>query len=421
MIRKLVLFSIFISAGFCSDVPTEQTAARLRDLLQQKKYVELEQGIDGRLTPADGVLFNGIIANRKNRVDESIKLLEPLATQLALRPPSWRERELLKALADDYSKAFEYAKSADTFSALLNRYGKQLSRREHLGNRNRRDEMQLLRTAPPQTVQLNTASMLQGIRTALGWIEVPVEANGKNELWVLDTGANTSVVTESTARRIGLDLLDGAAQTTDINGSKVSFRIGVLLDLKIGNAVLHNVELPVATDAAFNIEGYQMRGIIGFPVQSALKRITISSDAQVGINSEAANAPGSEMFMEEQTPIAVAKVAGADRLFSLDTGALGSQFGVRFYRTVRSQLTRKMRAKIESAGAGGMRHFRGYKMDRLNLSLGGQDIVLPSATILAEPFGSDLDTFFGNLGQDVFRAYGAYTIDFQNMTFKATK
>lgn len=281
--------------------------------------------------------------------------------------------------------------------------------------------MQLLRTAPPQTVQLHAPSMLQGVRTDLGWIEIPVEANGTNELWVLDTGANTSVVTETTARRIGLVLLDGAAQTTDINGSKVSFHIGVLLELRIGNAVLYNVELPAASDAAFNIMGYQMRGIIGFPVQSALGRITVYSDAHVGINAESANGPGSEMFMEEQTPLAVADAAGADRLFSLDTGALGSQFGVRFYRAVRSQLTRKMRASIELAGAGGLRHFRGYKMERLKLTLGGQDVTLPSTTILAEPNGSDLDTFFGNLGQDVFGAYSAYTIDFQSLTFTATK
>lgn len=83
------------------------------------------------------------------------------------------------------------------------------------------------------------------------------------------------------------------------------------------------------------------------------------------------------------------RTSNCSRWCVVDTGAPGSQFGVRFYRAAKSQLTRKMRAKIESAGAGGMRHFRGYKMDRLNLSLGGQDVILPSATILAQPIGGD--------------------------------
>lgn len=423
MVRKLSLsIALALSiAGLCSAGSLADTAANhLERLLQQKRYLELERSIDQQLSPEESAFFRGIMANRKNQVEESIRLLAPLAPKLAAQAPSWREQEVLRTLADDYSKTFEYAKSADTFSTLLKRYGKALSRQEHRTASDRRDEMRLLRSAPPQTVELNSSSSLPVTRNSLGLIEIPVEANGKAESWVLDTGANTSVVTESTASRIGLKLLDGSAKTGDINGTAVSFRVGVLPQLKIGNAIFHNVELPVASDRALNIAGCQIQGIIGFPVQSALGRITLYADGHVGINSEPAKQPGSELFMEEQMPLAVVKAAGGERLFSLDTGAGGSTFGLRFYKEVKSQLTEAMRANSDLAGAGGTRHLRSYQMPDLALGLGGQEITLPVATILAGPNGP-FDIFFGNLGQDVFGAFKSYTIDFQNMTFTAQK
>ena len=423
MVRKLS-FSIGIAlsiVGFFLAGSLAGTAANhLEGLLQQKRYLELERSIDEPLSLEESAFFRGIMTNRKNQVEESIRLLEPLAPKLAAQGPSWREQEVLRTLADDYSKTFEYAKSADTFSILLKRYGKTLSRQEYRTASDRRDEMRLLRSAPRQTVELNSSARLPVTRNALGLIEMPVEANGKAELWVLDTGANTSVVTESTATRIGLKLLDGSAKTGDINGTAVSFRVGVLAQLKIGNAVFHNVELPVASDQTLNIAGSQIQGIIGFPVQSALGRITIYADGQVGINTESAKQPASELFMEEQMPLAVVKAVGGEHLFSLDTGAGGSTFGVRFYKVVKPQLTEAMRAKSDLAGAGGTRHLRSYQMPDLALGLGGQEITLPAAAILAEPNGP-VDMFFGNLGQDVFGAFKSYTIDFQNMTFTAQK
>ncbi|HEY6305532.1 MAG TPA: aspartyl protease family protein [Candidatus Angelobacter sp.] len=423
MLRKLALSATLAlsAAGLFPAVPQADTTSKyLQTLLEQRRYVDLEQNIRGHLAPDDAVLFQGIVANRKNRVDESIRLLAPLAPRLASAPPSWREKELLITLADDYSKAFAYAKSADTYSVLLSRYSKMLSRNERRSATDRRAEMQLLREAPPQTVELNAASTIQAARDPLGLIEIPVEANGKNESWMLDTGANTSVVTESTARRIGLRLLEGSAQTGDVNGTPVNFRVGVLPELKIGSTIFHDVELPVASDQAFNIAGYQIEGIVGFPVQSALRRITVYADGRVGIN-EAVREQGSELFMDGQTPIAVVKAAGEECLFSLDTGATGSSFSSRFYPVVKSQLTEKMRARNDSAGAGGVRHFHVYKMEGLSLTLGGQEARLASATIFPKPIGSGMDVFFGNLGQDVFGAFQSYTIDFENMTFIARK
>jgi hypothetical protein len=258
------------------------------------------------------------------------------------------------------------------------------------------------------------------VRDMLGLIEIPVEANGKSESWVLDTGANTSVVTESTARRIGIRLLEGSASAGDFNGTPVTFRVGVLSELKIGNTVFHDVELPVTSDQALKIGGYQIQGIVGFPVQSALRRFTVYADGRVAMN-EAAKESGSELFMEGQTPVAAARIAGQEYLFLMDTGATGSGFSWRFYSVVKSRLTEKMRVESDSAGAGGVRHFHEYQMKDLDLSIGGQKAILAKANIVPKPMGNGMDDFFGTIGQDVFGSFQSYTFDFENMTFTARK
>jgi len=399
------------------------SVASLDTLIEQKDYLELERRLNHHPGGEDGDFFRGIVANRKNAVPESIRLLEPLVAKLAPKRPTWREQELLRTLADDYSKNFDYAKSADTFAVLLKRYNKTLPPEQLRSAHERRGAMQILRSSPKQNVDLNAPSMLASTRNELGLVEIPVVIGGRSELWVLDTGANTSVITESTARRIGLELLPGTAQTEGLTGAPVQFHVGVLPELKIGNTTFHNVELDVVEDKQFYIGGYQISGIIGYSLQSAMRRITLYADGRVGVNTEPTSESGSEMFMEEQMPAGAAQAAGKLLLFTLDTGAGGSTFSFRFYNTVKPRLTQAMQGYSELAGAGGTRKRRNYRLPELKMSIGGGDVTLKSAPVLPERVGggSVVDLFFGNLGQDVFAAFRSFTFDFERMRVEARR
>jgi len=423
MVRQIALLLIlnFAPSASMQTAPSPKAAtgfARLQSLVETRQYLSLENGIAStRLEVAEAALFRGILANRRNRLRDSIDLLEPLAAKLAAAPASWREKELMTTLADDYSKTFEYARSEATFSKLLQRYGASLTKREHRNFSNRLSEMHLLRAAPPQTLEKTSPSMLTAKINGMGLLEVPVEASGKSESWVMDTGANTCVITETTARRIGLQLLEGAATTDDISGLPVSFRIGVLPELKIGNTTLHNVELPVTADKNLNFAGTQIQGIIGFPVQSALGSFSVYADGSVGIDSDPPSETTAEMFMEQQTPLVSVKAGGEARLFSLDTGATGSTFSERFYRVIQSKLADQPVKTLPVTGAGGTHSIRGYEMKDLAITIAGEDVLLKSAGVFSEPTGAGIDDVFGNLGQDVLRSFKSYTVDFRGMMF----
>jgi len=417
----LLLILNFAPSAAMQTAPSPRAAtgfAHLQSLVETRQYLNLESGLAStRLEVADAALFRGILANRRNRLRDSIDLLTPLAAKLAAAPASWREKELLASLADDYSKTFEYARSEAMFSKLLQRYGASLTKREHRNFSNRLSEMHLLRGAPPQTVEKTSPSMIAAKINGMGLPEVPVEAGGKPESWVMDTGANTCVITETTARRIGLQLLEGTATTDDISGLPVSFRVGVLPELKIGNTILHNVELPVTADKNLNIGGAQIQGIIGFPVQAALGSFSVYADGSVGIDSDPPSETTAEMFMEQQTPLVSVKAGGEARLFSLDTGATGSTFSERFYRVIQSKLADQPVKTLPVTGAGGTHSIRGYEMKDLAITIAGEDVLLKSAGVFSEPTGAGIDDVFGNLGQDVLRSFKSYTVDFRGMMF----
>lgn len=419
IVLLLVLQAAPSAAKQAASAPKPATGfAQVQSLVETRQYLSLESGIaNTRLEVADAALFRGILANRRNRLRDSIDLLDPMAAKLAAAPASWREKELLATLADDYSKTFEYARAEATFSRLLQRYGASLTKREHRNFSNRLSEMHVLRAAPPQTLEKTSPSMLTAKINGIGLLEVPVEAGGKSESWVMDTGANTCVITETTARRIGLQPLEGTATTDDISGLPVSFRIGVLPELKIGNTVLHNVELPITADKNLNFGGTQIQGIIGFPVQSALGSFSVYADGRVGIDSDPPSETTAEIFMEQQTPLVAAKAGGETLLFSLDTGATGSMFSARFHQMVKSKLTDQPVKTFPITGAGGTQSIHGYEMKDLVMTIAGEDVRLKSAGIFSEATGGGVDDVYGNLGQDLLRSFKSYTVDFRGMMF----
>jgi predicted aspartyl protease len=420
MAQKIVVCLVISFLGLALHSAPDD-ASQLYSLFDHNQYLDLERRLpNAHLTNNDAAFFRGVLANRKNRIQESIQLLEPLAQALSSEPQSQQEMKTLQTLGDDFCKIFDYAKAEEAFSMVLLRSVDSLSRRERQNISERLEEMQIVRSAPPQTVERNGAFTVTASHNALGLLEIPVEANGHGESWVLDTGAGTSVVTETTARRIGVQVLEGTAHTRDISGLPVSYHIGILAQLKIGTAVLRNVELPVTSDTNLNLGHYQIQGIIGFPVQDSLGRITITPD-HVGFNTDAESDAGSEMFMQEQMPIVSAQTDGATRLFSLDTGATGTILSIRFYRVAATKLAISKRRKMEINGAGGSHSVHGYDMKNLQFQIGGQRAVLPKASILAEPTESGLDDFFGNIGQDILRSFKSYTIDFGKMKFRADK
>lgn len=90
---------------------------------------------------------------------------------------------------------------------------------------------------------------------AAGLTRVAVGAGSRSEAMVLDTGANLSVLSASTARRLGARLLAGAAAVGSSTKAAVATRVAIVPRLTIGGVIFANVVFLVLDDAQLNFPG----------------------------------------------------------------------------------------------------------------------------------------------------------------------
>lgn len=153
-----------------------------------------------------------------------------------------------------------------------------------------------LATMPAQQVGMYAPAAVDVVRDKVGLPRAQAHINAMAQDAVLDTGANLSVVSLSTARKLGLRLLDGQASVGSAARSAVATRIGIADKLDFAGLSLIHVPFLVLADAQLNMPvpgGYQIDAILGFPVLRELQRLTFTAGGQlVPSRSEHVGAPG---------------------------------------------------------------------------------------------------------------------------------
>ncbi len=426
-----VVFCALVVVAWSSSPHSQSTGAtqgRSIDwdqLLQERRYLELDRALSSKsnLTGVDRAFFEGVMANRRNRVAESIRMLEPLVPSLTATN---KERAViaLSTLADDYEKTFRYAAAADTYAELERHFGSSMDDQERQRASKEAARWSLLRGAPPQSAEVKVPFTLPITRDKVGLLEVSAELGRFHESLILDTGANLSAISMTLAQRLGLKLSSSVATSRGIAGRKMVVHTAVIPELRLGDARLRNVAVIVVDDKDLFVPElhYRIPGSIGFPVLSALGRITFFADGRLGVGLKAgggtSNSEGN-LFLQRMTPIVAAEVGGTEKLFVIDTGAAGSFFTVQYYLEHRKDFTSRAVGDFELAGAGGVRTYPAYFVAKLNIRIGGSCVVVNELPVITQKRGLPDDKFYGNVGQSMLAQFKSYTFDFQNMSFSA--
>ena len=183
----------------------------------------------------------------------SIQLLESALASIRMSQPR-RAAVALEALADDYNKGFRYKEAALSDDDLLKNFISYVDPRKLQGTKDDAAVMHLLSNAPAQSITWRGPVRLKTERNAINSMNTELTVNGVREGWLLDTGANFSVVTKSFAQRLGLTPLPGFAQTTSgITGIENPLQVAVLPTLDMGGAELHNVVVLVLDDTNLKV------------------------------------------------------------------------------------------------------------------------------------------------------------------------
>src|SRR5262249_34310739 len=139
----------------------------------------------------------------------------------------------------------------------------------------------ILSGTPPQTISWHGPVELTTSKNPVGTRSAELVVNGVRGPWILDTGANQSVISRTFAERIGLTLLPGVASVgSGLTGLPSALRVGVLPTLQVGGTTLTNVVLLVLDDKMLRLgpDAYQLDAILGYPILEALGVVTFTHD-----------------------------------------------------------------------------------------------------------------------------------------------
>jgi hypothetical protein len=393
-------------------------SADLPDETLQTKLAGLPAG-------AEHDFFSGIHATRAGHDDEAVLLFTQAIPALKRTRPD-EAAMALRLLAVTYDREGRFADSAPVYDQLQHSgLVKMLPDIYRGGVKDDSELAHVLSTSPTQTMTWNgPVHVATSRQNPLGVITTELSINGVRSAWILDTGANQSVISRTLAAQLHLAMLPGIAHTAGgVTGIENPIRLALLPEMPLGGATAHNVPLLVLDDANLTISmgedrTYRIAGIIGLPVLRTLGCVTFDHGGTLDAMKTCGNvAGGSPLEFHMLTPV-VLPVVEAQRLpFTLDTGADGTSLSIRYYKRFASEKPTWKASKTINGGAGGNLVTSTFLVPAITFALGGQTVTMHKLAVFPERKHADIDALFGNIGEDVLQSVSSFTLDFSRMRF----
>jgi predicted aspartyl protease len=216
-----------------------------------------------------------------------------------------------------------------------------------------------LSSSQPQSASIPGESALPIRRNPLGTLNVDAVANGVHAAWMLDSGANYSIVSESFAKRLKLDIAGKVPGIGSATGITVDGQVAIVKEIRLGSAVLHNVAVLVVSDEQMRYkvakgEEYQINGALGYPVFQALGRVSFIGEKSILIGAKSIPVTdGTQLYMDGLTPIIFLGVEGASLPFILDTGASSTSLSHTYWVKMAERASSWTRVQRKLSGLGG--------------------------------------------------------------------
>lgn len=385
-------------------------------LYETRQYFDLRDSLAGKPIgkPADLLFYRGVVANRFNRNIDAIRYFQ----QYLKSGDTKNMVEAYEELADSYTKIDQYGKAAETYKILIERFKDKISAEKLADHRNSFGLWNAIKNIPPQKVLIERNIKLQASRDKANLLNLPVKINGQSLDFVFDTGANVSVVTVSTAKKLGLKVIESSVSVSSSTDAKVNSKLAVA-DIQLGDATVKNVVFLVVEDRSmfFSQIDYQINGIVGFPVIEALGNFSITKKDEFSVNlKQKSSKVGQNLCLDGLLPLVAGIYKDRRMVFSLDSGADRSTFYRSFFKADEKNIIKLAQPrKITLGGSGGSKDLDAYILNDLRLKVAGKNIRLDKAAVVTEDINDKSNYLAGNLGQDLIRQFAKMTMDLRSM------
>lgn len=378
----------------------------LKTLYEQHRWFELRDAIAHQDAPP---LYKGAVAsafNDRNTAEQYLK------QAIKLAPASAEALDAHEALANLYIRAGRYHEAVQQLREIL---------RIKPGRADAENALKIFAAWSKHGDQ-----EIQSVRLASVHADndgtLPILIHGQAVHWLLDTGANFSVMSESEAKMLGVKVEGSSARMADLAGGAATMRTAVADELQIGQVRLRNVGFLILPDSREPMSTAQPghRGIIGLSVIIALQSIAWKADGTFEVGPSSASSPvgNQNLAFDDLEVVTRAEFHGQELDFILDSGdGSGSQLWTRFanhFATLVKQQGTVSKQRIEQFGGSSEREIT--VLPEMQFEVGGMNAVLRPAQIFSKPVGDDLHD--GLLGADILSQAKEGSINFASMSFE---
>lgn len=254
-------------------------------------------------------------------------------------------------------------------------------------------------------------------------VHVPVKAGGYDGTAIADTGAQVSVMMQSVAKAAHVKMM-GASKEVGSTTATVSGQIGLIPEVRLGDAVVKNIPVLVLPDAQLTIsdgkKSVSLPFILSLYALADFGRIAwMDHDRWLALGSAApASFPGAVPMIWHPVGIAVPlNGPGGRRAAQFDSGADVSYLYENAVPLVSdAERATIIKTKRKIGGVGGVVTEDIRRFPTVAFTLAGQPLVLKNADIAKEPESGEA----ARLGEDVLQTYSAVVFDFGAMTFSVS-
>lgn len=392
----------------------------LDSLINVKSYFTLSKQFNERRTELNEVQqlrFGAIIDNCFNELTSSNRTIDLLFENYRDSLSKEEAKDLLTIKLSNSVKLFEYKKAALITQDLVSNYSDVIMESALWSIKNNGIIWQAISDHPKQRTIFSAPSRIHLVRDRAGLKNLMAIYRSKDFPFIFDTGANLSVIVESQAKAMDLDVIDVAVSVNTITGQRVDSKIGVAPRFKIGNMTFENVIFLVFPDEALYIPqiDYQIKGILGFPVISSMIEIHFLENDVLYVPTESNLEYESNMAIEYLTPFINLKNKDKDFHFTFDTGADHTMLYKMYFEEYREEIeTKYPLTKIQFGGAGGGVDVKGYVVPFTPI-VNEKEVVVDSVNVLPQLLNESDRYSYGNIGQDFISKFDRMVINFKKM------
>ncbi len=374
-----------------------------RDLFNQQRH---------NLSARNQLVIGAVLDNAFNRNNLSQEKTNRLLDKYHLLPDT-----LLSAIyairQDNAVKLHQYREAAKADSIRLKDFGETLSETQKKDIQNNLKLWSALSDVPPQQVSVQGETFLKLEKDMAGLDNITVSAGGDTLGFIFDTGANLSTICLSVAEKMGMHIIPSEILVGSITGEKVPAQLAVCRQLKIGHIAVDHVVFLVLPDEQLTFPqiGYKIRGILGYPVLEAFGEIQITRAGTmvIPVNHSKFSGP-SNMAMDGLTPL----ICLEGNPYTFDTGADHTMLYAAYYTDNKNEVEACCELeKIQFGGAGGVREFDGFVIDK-TFNISGKEISVEGIHLIMEKI-KESETVYGNIGQDVMGQFSKMILNFDKM------